>query len=322
MNRHVARIAGLGTGGAVLVGLVMATASARSQVPTDVHTTQIKPNVYMLSIPAANAIVVIDDGGCLYAGVQTPALIDAAKGLAEGLHRHIRWAVMTEDDAAVQRRDGGWGESGALTIAQESLRHRMKVSKQSDAATALPAIGFSQVLQLYLKTEEVHLIHDQDGFSNSDLVVHVEKAGVLYATGLFTSDGYPAIRADLGGSASQMIAFTKYIIRNFHDAVQLVEPIVPGRGRAATMEDLVAYRDMLIAIHDRIGDLIARSYSLDQIQELEPTKPFDERWGHGPVPPADFTAQVYESIKRDQKNAAPAKEPHEHAGAAPVQPKR
>jgi hypothetical protein len=314
MHRHSARAARPGISAAA-VGFLVLTASARSPVATDVRTTQVKPNVYTLSIPAANAIVVVDDAGCLYAGVQTPSLIDAAKALADGLHRQIRWAVMTEDDAAPQRRDGGWGESGALTIAQESLRHRMKVSPQSDPATALPALGFSQVLQLYLKTEEVHLIHDQDGFSNSDLVVHVEKAGVLYTTGLFTSDGYPAIRADRGGSVSQMIAFTKYIIRNFHDAVQLVEPIIPGRGRAATMQDLYAYRDMLIAIHDRIADMVARSLPLDQVLALEPTKPFDERWGHGPVSPADFTAQVYESITRDLKTAAPAKVTHEHGGA-------
>jgi len=156
--------------------------------------------------------------------------------------------------------------------------------------------------------------------------VHVEKAGVLYTSNLFTSDGYPAVRLDRGGSVSQLIAFARSIIRNFNNAVHRVEPIVPGRGPAATMRDLQDYSAMLVAIHENIGDLVTRSYTLERVLALEPTKPFDERWGHGPVSPVAFATQVYESFNKDLQKNAPQKtaptvpQNHDHRGAAPGVP--
>jgi cyclase len=328
------RVARIGMAGAAVILLSTQAAPASSPMaraslpaatpaPTEVTvtTTEIAPNVYMLSVPAANAVVVADELGCLYAGVQLPPLIGAAKALAGRLNRQFRYVVTTEDDAAVRRRDGGWGESGVITIAQENLNKRMRRSPQSDAGTAPPTLGFSHVMQLWLKNEEVHLIHEQSGYSNSDMVVHVEKAGVLYASSLFTNDGYPAIRPDIGGSASQLISFAKYFIRNFHDSVDLLEPIVPGRGPVAKMHDLYDYAHMLMTTHERITDQMARPLSLEEIQKREPTKEFDARWGRGPVSPAAFTAMVYESIKKDQqKNAPPVKHEHNHTAAAPATP--
>ncbi len=46
-----------------------------------------------------------------------PALTDAAQALAKRLDRQFRYAMMMEDDTAPKLGDGGWGESGALTIA-------------------------------------------------------------------------------------------------------------------------------------------------------------------------------------------------------------
>jgi glyoxylase-like metal-dependent hydrolase (beta-lactamase superfamily II) len=327
MNRFGSRVARIAMAGAVVILLSIQATPASSPRPApadvsttkDVSTTEIAPNIYMLSVPAANAIVVADELGCLYAGVQLPPLIGAAKALAGRLNRQFRYAVIAEDDAAARRRDGGWGESGVITIAQESLNKRMQKSPQHDAGTAMPTLGFSNVVQLFLKNEEVHLIHEHSGYSNSDIVVHVEKAGVLYTGGLFTSDGYPAIRPEIGGSVSDLSTFAKYFIRNFHDNVDVLEPIVPGRGPVAKVQDLYDYRLMLMATHERISEMMARPLTLEEIQKREPTREFDARWGHGPVSPAEFTAMVYESIKKDQeKNAPPATMQHNHGGAAPA----
>jgi hypothetical protein len=317
MSRYSTRLARIVAVGSALILLSIRAAPASLPTTTDVRTNEVAPNVHMLSVPTANAIVVVDEAGCLYAGPQMPSLINAARALAGDLHRQFRWAVMMEDDFAPQRRDGGWGETGALTITHESLYTRMKGSQPSETATALPVISFSNVLQLWLKTEEIHLIHDQRGYSNSDTIVHVEKAGMLYTSNLFTSDGYPAVRLDRGGSVSQLIDFARFMIRNYHNAVHRVEPIVPGRGPVATMRDLQDYSAMLIAIHESIGDLVKRSFTLERILALEPTKPFDARWGRGPVSPTAFTVQVYESFKKDlQQNAPTVQKSHDHLGAA------
>jgi hypothetical protein len=80
---------------------------------------------------------------------------------------------------------------------------------------------------------------------------------------------------------------------------------------------------MLVAIHENIGDLVTHSFPLERILALEPTKPFDARWGRGPVSPRAFTVQVYESWKKDlQKNAPTPQKSHDHLGAALRVPER
>jgi len=317
MNRYAANVSRIGTAAAVLIVLSLRTVPAWSPNPTDVRTAEVAPNVYVLSVPSANAVVVADETGCFYAGVQLPALTDAAKELAKRLDRPFRYAVMLEDETAPQLGDGGWGESGVLTITHESLYRRMRKA----APPALPLISFSNVMQFWLKKEEIHLIHNNDhnGFSNSDTIVHIEKAGVLYTGNLFTSDGYPSVCLDRDGSISRLIAFAEYIFRDFGADVHLVEPIVPGRGPVATMQDLREYSSMLMAVSRRITEMATRNYPLKRILELEPTKEFDARWGGGPVSPAAFTVQVYESIKKDLAKSTPTTAGHVHEGAAAVQ---
>jgi len=317
MSGHTVRLACLVTAGIALTLVSTGAALARFSASVEVRTTEVAPNVYVLSAPRANAMVVIDDAGCFYSGPQASALVGAARTLAGQFGREFRWAVMIEDEDAPTQRDGGWGGGPAVTITHENLYRRMMRAHQPDRTTALPLLSFSHVLQVWLKAEEIHLIHDYSGYSDSDSVVHVEKAGVLYTGNLFTSDGYPAVRLDRGGSISQLIAFARYFIRNFHAAAHLVEPIVPGRGPLATVGDLQDYSAMLVAVHESVGELVARSFPLERILAIAPTRPFDARWGRGPVSPAAFTVQVYESYKKDlQRNAANAKERHEHGGAS------
>ena len=317
MSRYLTNVARIGTAAAALIVLSLQAVRTSSTVPTDVRTTEIAPNVYVLSVPAGNALVVVEDAGCFYAGAPIPPLVGAAKALAKRLDRQFRYAMMMEEEAAPQLGDGGWGETGALTIAQENLYRRMR----KEGAPALPMMSFSAVVQLWGKTEEIHLVHNQDhsGYSNSDSIVHLEKSHVLYTGNLFTSDGYPSVRLDRGGSVAHLIAFAEYFIRDFGADVHLVEPIVPGRGPLATMQDLREYSSMLIAVSRRIGEMATRSYPLKRILELEPTKEFDARWGRGPVSPADFTVQVYESVKKDLAKSAPVTTDHDRDAARVVQ---
>jgi hypothetical protein len=284
-----------------LIAVALTTAHGWSPTPGDVRTTEIDHNVYMLSAPTANALVVIDDAGSLYAGVQAPELLAAARTLATSFDRPFKYAVMMEDEVAPEVGDGGWGERGALTVAHESLYARMRQFQHKGPAPALPMVSFSEIIQLWLKDEQIHLIHHQSGYSNSDTFVHVEKSGVLFTGSLFTTDGYPALLLDRGGSISQLIEFSEYMAAYFGDEPGRIEPIVPGRGPVATMRDLREYSDMLAAIYERIRDMVSHSYPLKSILALQPTSEFDPRWGHGPVTPTDFTVQVYNSIKKDQQ---------------------
>ena len=58
-----------------------------------------------------------------------------------------------------------------------------------------------------------------------------------------------------------------------------------------TKADLVAYRQMLIEVRDRIGKLIAAKKTVDEIKAAKPLADLDAKWGQGFVK-ADFVIEA------------------------------
>jgi hypothetical protein len=226
---------------------------------------------------------------------------------------------MMEDEQAPQFGDGGWGRASAVTMTHERLYRRMLRPAQPRMATNdLPATSFSAVVQIRLKNEEVHFIHERFGYTDADTIVHVENTGALYLGNTFTTDGYPTVLLDRGGTISGLIGAAEYFIRAFGNDPGRIEPIIPGRGPIGTMSDLREYSNMLIAISYRIGDMAKKGLTLQETLALKPTAEFDARWGHGPVSPDEFTTVVSESLKRDaRKTTAIQPTAHDHAELMP-----
>jgi len=165
--------------------------------------------------------------------------------------------------------------------------------------SALPAMGFSEVLQLHIKGEDTHVIHQRAGYTDADAIIHFEGSGIAYLGPTFTSDGYPRIDTAHGGKLSGMIDTVDFFVTNFGQHPDAIEPIIPGRGPVATIADLRAYRDMLRAVHDRVRALAKAGKSLPDIVAAKPTAEFDAKWGHGPVTPDQFVAMVHEAVSKE-----------------------
>lgn len=57
-------------------------------------------------------------------------------------------------------------------------------------------------------------------------------------------------------------------------------------------------RDVLVAIRQRVSDLIRMDRSLEQISAAAPSREFDERWGKGLFSPDAFVQRVYIELNR------------------------
>ncbi|MGW1046911.1 hypothetical protein, partial [Streptomyces sp. NPDC002547] len=60
--------------------------------------------------------------------------------------------------------------------------------------------------------------------------------------------------------------------------------------------DLVEYRNMLVAIRNRVADLKGRGLTVEQTIAAKPTQPFDAKWGQGIIGPDLFTKLVYRGV--------------------------
>ena len=307
--------------GASLLAIAISTAAGAQRSASDVRVTAIRPRLYLLVDSTDNMMVYLGKEASLVAGVQSPTLVARAKMLlAAEKAQPVRWALALESEAAPFYADGGWRASGAMTTAQEYLRTRMffALHPAPDTATGvphlaprpippgaeLPIVGFSQVLATYFGDgyeEEIHFIRERTGYTDADVVVHFERSGVVYLGNSYTTDGYPMIDTTRGGRINGLIATADFFLTNFLERPEKVAVIVPGRGPTTSREDLRAYHGMLVSVRDSVQKMVAAGKTQAEVIAATPSAPFDERWGHGPVTPAQFVAAVYRTVPRPKK---------------------
>ena len=279
---------------ALLVALCPAMLSSQSTAQA-VRKTNLAKDTFLFSATEGNLVLYDGAGGWVVAGVQSPALVRAAQSQIDlRPARKLAYAIALVSDSAAGYADGGWAFRGAVTIAHENLRHRMGGRSASRPPNALPSVGFSEVIQLYVPGEDTHAVHQKPGYSDADVSVHFERAGVLMLGAIFTTDGYPAIDTAHGGSFSGLLETVTTFANNFGSS----PTIVPARGPAVAGRVLRDYAAMLSAVGARVKRLADSGQTLDQVIAAKPTADFDARWGRGPVPAATFVAAIYASFKK------------------------
>jgi len=72
--------------------------------------------------------------------------------------------------------------------------------------------------------------------------------------------------------------------------------IVPGHGPIADRNQLVAFRDMLVAIRKNVADLKTKGLTVDEVIAAKPTSAFDATWGQYVIGPEFFTRLVYRGL--------------------------
>jgi len=126
--------------------------------------------------------------------------------------------------------------------------------------------------------------------TDSDIAVLFTEADVLHTGDTFWNGIYPFIDYSTGGSIRGMITAAEANVAMAGDKTI----VVPGHGPIGDRAELVAYRDMLVAIHANVAALKAKGQSLDQAIAARPTAAFDDKWGNFVIGPAFFTRLVYE----------------------------
>ncbi|HEX8831202.1 MAG TPA: hypothetical protein VF705_08565 [Longimicrobium sp.] len=287
---------------------------------------EIAPGYYFVADSAGNLVVGTGPEGTLVVGPQEPSGLARVRQLIDSLRAQpVRYVVATSGDSAVRWADGGWSARGATVFAHEGIRNRMRRPRGAVVVGGIPRFGYSNVVQLDVNGEDVHVVHHPAGYSNADAIVHFETNKFLYLGTLFTNDGYPVIDVAREGTITGLIRSASEFIENYESDPSWIEPIVPGRGPLATYADLRAYRDMLVAVRDRVRTLVAAGRTADEAVAARPTAEFDARWGRGPVTPDAFVRRVHWSIRQEAAAASAAATPSAYPAApanAPNHPER
>jgi hypothetical protein len=94
---------------------------------------------------------------------------------------------------------------------------------------------------------------------------------------VYRTTSYPYIDSNNGGSFLGTIKAYDLLI----EASDADTKIVPGHGVISNVEEVKAFRDMLVVILERVSDAIRDGKSLEETQAAGLTAEFDERWDSG-----------------------------------------
>ncbi len=157
---------------------------------------------------------------------------------------------------------------------------------------ALPVVTFTEDVTLHLNGDEVHVFHVPPAHTDGDSVVHFKKANVIHMGDVFISISYPLVDANNGGQFPGFIAAADKVLPLCDDATK----IIPGHGPVTGKAELMAYRQMLVQISDRVAKLAAAKKSLDDIKAAKPTAEFDGKWGQAIVKGDQLVEFIYKTL--------------------------
>ncbi len=241
-----------------------------------------------------DGIFMVDSG----IAVSQKKLLDAIHGLKAGkisyvVNTHWHW----------DHTDGNeWvHKSGATIIASpETAKHldqTIRVEEWGHTFTpvekgAKPTMLISTQKSMKFNGDTVQVRPYMHSHTDGDLSVYFKKADVLFTGDTWWNGLYPFIDYAEGGDIDGMInAANENIEMSTEKTI-----IVPGHGPEGTRADLVAYRDMLVAIRDNVAALKKQGMTLEQAIAAKPSEKFDAQWGNNVINPALFVQLVYRGV--------------------------
>ena len=169
------------------------------------------------------------------------------------------------------------GRTGATIIAHESVRRTLMTGQRGGPPSpevAWPTLTYADNggVSIELNGEIIDVFHAQPAHAQGNSIVHYTSSNVMHVGDLFSPTRYPVIA---GGTYEAFIsALNTAVQRCDVDTI-----VIPGSGPLSDREGLIAYREMLIVVRDRVIDALDAGMSLEEFVASRPTAQFDATYG-------------------------------------------
>jgi glyoxylase-like metal-dependent hydrolase (beta-lactamase superfamily II) len=207
----------------------------------------------------------------------TPKILAAIR---EVTPQPVRFVVNTHWHFDHTGGNENMGQAGALIFAQENVRKRMSTDQFIEALNtkqpasprgALRVVTFTESISFHLNGDSIVVFHVPPAHTDGDAMVLFTKANVLHTGDVFVSDRYPFVDRSSGGAIDGIISGAERIMA----ATNAQTKIIPGHGPLSDRARVKAYRDMLVAMRDRMKKEIAAKHTIEQVLASKITADYD-----------------------------------------------
>lgn len=289
---------------AIVVAIVTPAVRAQNPDSVTIRPEKLTDRLYVLRGQGGNiglavgpdAVFVVDDQ---FAPL-TPKILAAIRTITD---KPVRFVLNTHWHGDHTGGNEHMGQAGALIFAHDNVRRRMSsnqfiefLKREEPAAPpgALPVVTFSNTLSFHINGDEVSAIHLPTAHTDGDAAVYFRRANVVHMGDVYITSGFPFVDRSSGGSFMGIIAGVERVLSLINDSTR----VIPGHGVTGDRAALVAYRDMLATIRDRVRERIAAGATLEQILASKPAAEFDERLGRGMVKSDDIVRFAYADLSK------------------------
>jgi len=190
---------------------------------------------------------------------------------------------------------------GAVIFAREELRNRLinpnpaanGTPVPSAPAVALPVVTYRGRVTFHMDGEEAELIPIQRAHTDGDTLVYFHNDNVLMTGDFYRSIGYPNIDRANGGSLNGMLDGLAVVIGMAGPNTK----IIPGHGPTVDRAAVIAHRDMILGVRDRVAELVKQGKSPDEILASHLTSEFDSKVPMVAGSSDRFVGQLYAELK-------------------------
>src|SRR5438477_2368658 len=305
-------LGGLAVAPLATVGLAQQMDFGKVQIITE----QLGPNVYMLTgsggldpshedAAGGRIGVLAGPDGILMIDSQYVQLTDKVLAAMRKINSGpIRYLVNTHIHRDHTAGNAFFAKQGAVIFAREELRAGMvRLSQQPNAAAnpvanpaGFPVItyGMGDPIRIRMNGEVAQFIPIRAAHTGGDTNIKFENANVLFIGDFYRNYGYPFIDLNNGGTLKGMLEGLDATAQSADDNTI----IVPGHGTLIKRKDFIPYRDMIVAIADKVQAMIAQGKSQQEVLAAKLTAPYDAKTAGGTDASADrFINAVYQELK-------------------------
>jgi len=275
----------------------------------EIAITRVADSLYVLEGQGGKITVLTGPDGVLVVDSQFAQLTDKiVAAIRTFSDQPIRFLINTHVHADHTGGNENLARLGAAIFSRDQLRARLahpspgafgRVAPPAPAK-ALPVVTYDGPVTLHLNGEDVQLIPVREAHTDGDTLVRFPRADVMAVGDYYRSVGYPFVDIFNGGTLEGLLAGLGMTI----DLAGPNTKIIPGHGPIVDRKAVIAQRDFVLAMRDRMLPLVSKGMSFDQVLAANLTANSGIQVPDGAYPAEQFVWWMYVELLRAQRSAS------------------